>query len=159
VALDFAKANPGTMLLAAPDHNTGGLSLGNRSVNWTYTDITVEDLLDPLKGMQTTAEFIAGTLPEEGIQRSRTPGRRQAVLGHRSERRMPNDIIAYEKDPDVYGYGYSIAKVVSERHTVLGWTSHGHSGEDLPFWSYGTNAPVGHIDNTDFAWTWPRRSV
>jgi alkaline phosphatase len=145
VALDFAKANPGTMLLAAPDHNTGGLTLGNRSVNWTYTDITVEDLLDPLRGMKTTAEFIAGTLPEG--RDPEIPELQAAVLQYWGIELSDEDaaeIIAYEKDPDVYGYGYSIAKVVSERHTVLGWTSHGHSGEDLPFWSYGTNAPVGH---------------
>ena len=153
VALEFAKLNPGAMLLAAPDHNTGGLALGNRSVNWTYTDITVEDLLDPLKGMKTTAEFIAGTLPEEGP----TPGEIQAAVSKYWGIELSDDdaawIIEYEKDPDVFGFGYAIATVVSERHTVLGWTSHGHTGEDLPFWSYGANAPVGHIDNTDFAWT------
>ncbi|QVL46865.1 MAG: alkaline phosphatase [Thiocapsa sp.] len=153
VALEFAKTNPGTMLLAAPDHNTGGLTLGNRSVNWTYTDITVEDLLDPVKGMQTTAQLIAGTLPEG---RDPTPAELQAAVlqywGITLSEEDAQEIIAYEKDPDVNGYGYSIPKIVSERHTVLGWTSHGHSGEDLPFWSFGTNAPVGHIDNTDFAW-------
>ncbi len=151
VALDFAKANPDTIILAAPDHNTGGLSLGNRSTNWTYVDISVEALLDPIRGMRTTAEFIAGKLDNNP-----TPAAIQAAVarywGITLSDEDAQEIIDYEKDPDVFGYGYSIAKVVSERHTVLGWTSHGHTGEDVPFWSYGASAPVGHIDNTDFAW-------
>jgi len=151
VALEFAKATPGTMILAAPDHNTGGLSLGNRSTNWTYVDISVEDLLDPIRGMQTTADFIAGKLPSNPTVAD-IQGAVQQYWGITLSDEDAEWIIEYEKDPDVFGFGYSIPTVVSERHTILGWTSHGHTGEDLPFWSYGTNAPVGFIDNTDFAW-------
>jgi alkaline phosphatase len=161
VALDFAKQNGETMLLAAPDHNTGGLALGNRSVNWTYTSITVEDLLDPIRGMQTTAGFIAnvfadsiGTDEDGNLLRDPTPREiRAAVKQYWGIDLSPKDarkIIAYEKDPDVFGFGYAIPKIVSERHTILGWTSHGHSGEDLPYWSFGDSAPIGHIDITDF---------
>ncbi len=151
VALDFAKANPGTMILAAPDHNTGGLSLGNYRTNWTYVDISVEDLLDPIRGMQTTAEFIARKLPENPTAADIQGAVRQ-YWGITISEEDAEWIIEYEKHPDVFGFGYAIGTVVSERYTVLGWTSHGHTGEDVPFWSYGTNAPVGHIDNTDFAW-------
>jgi alkaline phosphatase len=137
VALDFAKANPhDTLILAAPDHNTGGLALGNATVHWTYTDITVEDLLDPIKGMQTTAQLMARDLPPQP-----TPGDIQAVVqqywGIELSVKDAEDIIAYETDPDVFGFGYAISKIVSERHTILSWASHGHTGEDLPFWSYG----------------------
>lgn len=43
----------------------------------------------------------------------------------------------------------AIAKVVSANHTVFGWTTHGHTGEDVALWSYGPMAPIGQIDNTD----------
>jgi alkaline phosphatase len=158
VALEFAKATPGTMLLSAPDHNTGGLSLGNRLTNASYVDVSVEDLIVPIRNMSTTAELIAGKLgtnpTADAIQ--------AAVLqywGIELTIQDAEDIKAYAGQPyepptvtSPIGYGYAIAKIVSERYTLLGWTSHGHTGEDLPFWSYGTNAPVGHIDNTDFAW-------
>lgn len=27
---------------------------------------------------------------------------------------------------------YAISAVISDRYTVIGWTTHGHSGEDVP---------------------------
>lgn len=150
VALEFAKSNPNTLVIAAPDHNTGGMSLGNRRSNWTYVDISVEKLLAPVNKMKTTAQFIASKLPK-----TPSPADIQKAVsdywGIALTEQDAQDIIEYEKDPDVLGFGYSIAKIVSERYTLLGWTSHGHTGEDVPYWSYGPNAPVGHIDNTDFA--------
>lgn len=46
---------------------------------------------------------------------------------------------------------YSISEVISKNHTVIGWTSHGHCGEDVPLWTYGPDRPVGHMDNTEIA--------
>jgi alkaline phosphatase len=58
---------------------------------------------------------------------------------------------------DFYGNGkglsldYAISEVISRNHTVIGWTTHGHSGEDVPLWAYGSNHPTGYIDNTEIA--------
>ena len=50
------------------------------------------------------------------------------------------------------GLSYALARSVSTYHTVIGWTTHGHTGETVPFWAT-TNfgAPANVIDNTDLA--------
>jgi len=149
VALDFAKANPDTMILAAPDHNTGGLSLGNRSTDNTYVSVTVEQLLDPVRGMKTTSGYIEAQLGKEPT----TEDIKGAVKTYWNVALSDDEVAAIIKEAKTVGYAYAIANIVSKGHTVFGWTTYGHTGEDVPFWSYGASAPVGHIDNTDFAWT------
>jgi alkaline phosphatase len=46
---------------------------------------------------------------------------------------------------------YAIATVVSRDFTVFGWTTYGHTGEDVPIWSYGPYRMVGGFDNTRVA--------
>jgi alkaline phosphatase len=45
----------------------------------------------------------------------------------------------------------AIGEVISREHTIIGWTTHGHNGIDVPIWSYGPNRPIGFFDNTDMA--------
>ena len=33
------------------------------------------------------------------------------------------------------GLSYALARTVSTYHTVIGWTTHGHTGETVPFWA------------------------
>jgi alkaline phosphatase len=149
VALDFAKANPDTIILAAPDHNTGGLSLGNRSTDNSYVSVSVEQLLDPVRGMKTTSGYIRAQLGE-----TPTSGDiKEAVSNYWGIALSDEEVAAIVEEAKSVGYAYAIANIVSKGHTVFGWTTYGHTGEDVPFWSYGASAPVGHIDNTDFAWT------
>lgn len=149
VALDFAKANPDTMILAAPDHNTGGLSLGNRSTDNSYVSITVEQLLNPVRGMKTTSGYIAAQLGKTPT----TEDIKDAVSTYWDVMLSDDEVAAIVEEAKSVGYAYAIANIVSKGHTVLGWTTYGHTGEDVPFWSFGAGAPVGHIDNTDLAWT------
>lgn len=44
VAIDFAKLNKETLVLACSDHSTGGLKIGNSFHG--YVDVTVEALVD-----------------------------------------------------------------------------------------------------------------
>ena len=55
VALDFAKKDGQTLVLALPDHNTGGLSIGNRRSDSYYARLQPEALIAPLKKMQLSA--------------------------------------------------------------------------------------------------------
>ena len=47
VAVDFAEADGNTLVLVFADHNTGGMTIGNFSTS--YTDLTLEELMTPLK--------------------------------------------------------------------------------------------------------------
>jgi alkaline phosphatase len=41
-----------------------------------------------------------------------------------------------------------MARVISNNYTVIGWTTHGHNGEDVPVWVYPCSPALGTIDNT-----------
>jgi alkaline phosphatase len=108
----------------------------------------VEDLLDPLKGMKITSEGLAAKIGDDA-----SASNVKALLGQWW------GIDATDKDIGeilelVNGgmsMSYALSRVVSENHTVFGWTTHGHSGEDVPLWSYGPGRPVGLYDNTELA--------
>jgi alkaline phosphatase len=149
VALDFAKADGNTLVLAFPDHNTGGLSLGNSSTDRTYTKAKVEDLIAPLAGMSRTAAYIARRITDPS-----------------SDVQIETEIEAYWTSIDVtpedvgeikskhaggLDLDYAIAEVISKNHTILGLTTHGHTGEDVPLWSYGPKRLIGRFDNTELA--------
>jgi alkaline phosphatase len=145
VALDFAKQSGDTLLLGAPDHNTGAMTIGNWSTSSTYTGITVEQLLDPLRGMKVTSGYLAGQLPDEPD----AAAIKSTVAEYWGIMLSDEDVAEIQAEAEAVGYTYAIAKVVSANHTVFGWTTHGHTGEDVTLWSYGPMAPVGQLDNTD----------
>ena len=55
------------------------------------------------------------------------------------------------RDNAVDSLARAISRIISEKYTVLGWTTNDHTGEDVPLWAYGPNRPVGLCDNTDLA--------
>jgi alkaline phosphatase len=147
VACDFAEQDGRTLVLAFPDHNTGGMKLGHYTTAMGYTETRIEDLVGPLKGMTITspglvymlddvtdnAELAAKTLQYWGLD-------------------LTDDDIAEIRalEPSV-GLAYALARMVSKNYTVIGWTTHGHTGETVPVWIHGADAPVGTIDNTELA--------
>ncbi len=55
IAVDFAEKDGHTLVIVFPDHNTGGMTIGNYGTS--YTDLTVEELLNPLMGEEGTVEI------------------------------------------------------------------------------------------------------
>ncbi|MGB9928371.1 MAG: alkaline phosphatase [Methanosarcina sp.] len=149
VAVDFAKKDGHTLVLAFPDHNTGGMTIGSYT-DAEYESTTIEEVVQPLKGMKLNSIGVAtkiGTnLSPENIK---TQLKTWWGIDATDE-----DIVEILK---LYNNGkgtpldYSISKVVSQNHTVIGWTSYGHCGEDVPLWAYGPGHPAGHMDNTEIA--------
>jgi alkaline phosphatase len=147
-ACDFAEEDGRTLVLAYPDHNTGGMKIGQYFTSVAYTATTVEDLLTPLDGMKMSAN---------GVVRMMADDSDDALIASVSE----NWGLAITQDDvdEIRAYmekmgqdlSYSMAAVLSKNYTVIGWTTHGHNGETVPVWVYGADAPVGTIDNTDLA--------
>ncbi|AKB52746.1 Alkaline phosphatase [Methanosarcina barkeri str. Wiesmoor] len=149
VAVDFAKKDGHTLVLASPDHNTGGMTIGSNSDS-NYTSTTVEDVIEPLKGMKlssTGLETKIGTnLSSENIKKQ--------LKNWWSIDATDEDIAEILKlynDGKGLSLDYAISEVISRNHTVIGWTTHGHSGDDVPLWAYGPNDLTGHVDNTEIA--------
>ena len=177
-AVDFAEKDGNTLVIAFPDHNTGGLTIGNYITHFNrgygyptsddprahYTDTTVEDLLSPLDGMKMTAAAMAGLIQDEieaagGCDDSCVEDKVKAGISahwgiaitdeQAKEIRLLKDVPT--SSSYTMGLEYAMAEIVSRDHTLLGWTTHGHTGEDVPLWTYGKNRLIGLFDNTDIA--------
>lgn len=151
VALDYAKADGDTLVLAYPDHNTGGMDIGNRAYNRTYTGLTVEDLLDPIKGMTVTAGSVADAIGSDDSDANMITQIQElwGITIDAAECQEIRDMAA----GDAGSLSYALARIISKNHTAIGWTSHGHNAEDVPVWAYGPGAPKGLVDNTELAET------
>ncbi|THB79893.1 MAG: alkaline phosphatase [Desulfobacteraceae bacterium] len=148
-ACDFADQNPGTLVLAYPDHNTGGMKIGHYYTAMGYTETTIEDLVDPLKGMTITAGGLTRMMGSDTSVANiiATISLYWNIVIDETE---AQEILDYDEETGA-GLSYSISHVISKNHTAIGWTTHGHNGETVPLWVYGADAPAGIIDNTELA--------
>lgn len=147
VALDFAKKDGQTLVLALPDHNTGGLTIGNRRSNDSYGQLTPELLLAPLKKMRRSAAALWQSLGED-----RSPENIQKAVrqdwGLEISRDQAQQIAELAKQFGKDGH-YALGEVICPNYTHLGWTTHGHTGGDVPLFAYGPSRPVGLLDAQD----------
>ncbi len=147
VALDFAKKDGQTLVLALPDHNTGGLSIGNRRTDETYDQLTPELLLAPLKKMRRSAAALWQSLGED-----KSPDNIQKAVhqdwGVEITREQAQQIADLAKQYGKEGH-YALGEVICAHYTHLGWTTHGHTGGDVPLFAYGPFRPVGLLDAQD----------
>jgi alkaline phosphatase len=168
VAVEFAEENGDTLVIAFPDHNTGGMTIGHYETRVPYTATTVADLLGPLVTMDTTSTGITSTGLERMIDADvrdglalpqaiaenldewwGIPGLNQPLCSDEQETDdLVDEILALE--PEV-GLAYAIAEVISRNCTVFGWTTNGHTGEDVPLWVHDADEAYGVIENTELA--------
>ncbi|THB66483.1 MAG: alkaline phosphatase [Gammaproteobacteria bacterium] len=148
VAVDFAKNDGQTVVIAFPDHNTGALSIGNVNTDKSYTALSVEDMMEPLKGMKITggglASKIGGDMSHENIIANV-----KEWWGLDITMTDVDEVIAHMNEG--WSLSYALGYVISKNYTVFGWTTHGHNAEDVQIWTYGINRLLGTIDNTDLA--------
>jgi alkaline phosphatase len=148
VAVDFAKKDGHTLVLVFPDHNTGGMSIGSYS-DLDYTSTTVEDVIGPLKGMKLNSIGVASK-----IGKDRSPENIKAQLktwwGIDATDDDVTEILKLYNN-EGYPLDYALSDVISRNHTVIGWTTNGHDGSDVPLWDYGPDRLTGHVDNTEIA--------
>jgi alkaline phosphatase len=147
VAADFAEADGRTAVMAYPDHNTGGMKIGHYYTAMGYTETTIEDLVAPLEGMTMTANGVVAKMTDSTDAALKTSVKENWGIELSAE-----DVADIRELESQVGLSYALARVVSAYHTVIGWTTHGHTGETVPFWAT-TNfgAPANVIDNTDLA--------
>ena len=153
-ALDFAKKDGHTLVLAFSDHNCGGMSIGNYATSGSYTQMKLEALLEPLRKMKLST---VGLWRKVGADK--TPENIKAVVrefwGLDITDEEAKQILAlapkYDKDPN-YGFG----EVICPKYTYIGWTSHGHTGGDVPLFAFGPGRPVGLLDGPDIGKTCAR---
>ncbi|HDX9613780.1 TPA: alkaline phosphatase [Bacillus toyonensis] len=145
-ALKFAKKDGNTMLIAVADHGNSGISIGNMNTTKGYNTTPVSAYIAPLKKATMTLE---GTTNKLKSDLSNVEGVAKLYgldnLTHDEKEKLK----ATKKKMDV---GRILTTLLANRANI-GFTTGGHTGEDVFLYSYGPQKPEGFIKNTDIAKT------
>jgi alkaline phosphatase len=153
VALRFAAshAEQRTLVLIFPDHDCGGLSLGSEDVK-SY-EFQPDDMIDIVNNASLTADGV------EILFRNRPDNTNPDVIRRIMTQYYGIDDLTLEEidfiqaelsDTGYYNLRTIIGPILSKRAGV-GWTTFGHTGNDVPMFSYGLNRVPRTIDNTEIA--------
>ena len=123
-AVEFAKKDGNTLVIVAGDHDTGGMSVGGYGKG--------DANLDVLRNVTATGDFMESKL---NADRSNV---KEVVKQYTNL-----DLTAAEVERIKAANSPSIAinQVVSE-HAIVGWSSSGHTGTDVPLYAFG---PGSHL--------------
>jgi alkaline phosphatase len=160
IALAFAKTRPATEVLVFPDHDNGGMSIGNRSTNKTYTDLNPEKVGKPIRNISITSDGLLDSL----IRLSKTGkavdsvtvvlhlGSLMGISGISSEDVADiGKIIISVKDRKTGNADVAAIGSILNRRCAVGWTTYGHAANDVPFFSLRKKSHEV-IDNTQIAY-------
>lgn len=153
VAFEFARSDPKqkTLVLVFPDHDCGGMSLGNGLVE-AY-EFPPDDMVNVLSEASLTAEGLE-TLLRHHVDNT-NPEVVQQIISQYFGIDDPTDeeinaIITELSDTGYVSLRTIIGPMISAR-AGIGWTTFGHTGNDGPMFSYGLSRVPQIIDNTDIA--------
>jgi alkaline phosphatase len=138
-AIEFAKKDKHTLVIATADHSTGGYSIGADGIyNW---------FPEPIKAAERTPDFMAAEIAN-GADIEET-------LSNYIDLELTSEEINSVKAAavgDVTDIDNAIEEIFNKRsHT--GWTTSGHTGEDVNVYAFGPSreALAGKVENTDLA--------
>ena len=139
-AIEFAKKDKNTLVVATADHSTGGFSIGADGIyNWFG---------EPIKAAKRTPDFMAqqivdGAGVEETLSEFIDLELTSAEIGAVKTAAETKDLTKIDN---------AIEEIFNER-THTGWTTGGHTGEDVPVYAFGPSSGefAGQMENTDHA--------
>lgn len=140
-AIEFAKKDKNTMVIAVSDHGNSGISIGNQNTNSSYPAISVSTYIDPLKKATLTLE---GALKQLKSDKSNVL---EVAALYGIDNPTPAETKAINESTNL---GKTLVQLLATRANI-GFTTGGHTGEDLFMYSYGPGKPVGFVENTDIA--------
>ncbi|MED1597185.1 MULTISPECIES: alkaline phosphatase [Bacillus] len=145
-ALQFAKKDGNTMVIALADHGNSGISIGNKNTTKGYDTTPVSAYIAPLKKAKMTLEGATNKLKDDlsNIKEVAALYGLDNLTDDEKEK-----LKAAQKKADV---GPILTKLLANRANI-GFTTGGHTGEDVFLYSYGPGKPYGFVQNTDIAKT------
>ncbi|MBU8713781.1 alkaline phosphatase [Brevibacillus parabrevis] len=136
-AIDFAKKDGNTLVVATADHSTGGLSVGAKE-EYNF-------LVGPIKAAKRTPDFISAEIAK-GANVEETLKKYIDLQLTPEEIASVNKAAATKKQVDID----NAIEAIFDKRTFTGWTTGGHTGEDVNVYAYGPGKEqfAGLIDNT-----------
>ncbi|WP_248562925.1 alkaline phosphatase [Niallia sp. NCCP-28] len=139
-AIEFAQKDKNTLVVATADHSTGGFSIAaNGDYNWHA---------EPIKAAKKTPDFIAEQILK-GENVEKTLKKYIALSLTKKEIQSVQDAADSKNFTTIDN---AIEDIFNTRSNT-GWTTGGHTGEDVPVYAYGPKSDLfaGQKDNTDHA--------
>jgi alkaline phosphatase len=147
VVRTFVKSNGKTLLIIAPDHDTGGMTITGTNLvsNLLAFPISPKDMTKKVEKSEkdvtvsTVSAAIAQeykvTIPAEELEKVFKANEKE--YGKRSKKDQVQHVL--EK----------VARLVNTYVFGVSYTTGGHTEIDVPLWSTGPKAMSGQVDNTD----------
>jgi len=140
VVTDFARQDGNTLVVVTADHSTGGLTLGaNSEYKW---------LPDVVHKVHASAE----SMIKQMLEKKEVASIWNQNIEFKLEAEQQNKLEKLLAKNDPEAMYKTLVKIISDR-SFTGWTTTGHTGEDVAVIAYGVGAEQfkGFQDNTDIA--------
>lgn len=144
VALEFAKKDGNTVVVAATDHANSGISVGAQSTTKDYDKRPLSDFIDPLKKASLTGEGLEKVLNAD----------RSNIVDVMAQYYGISDLTEEEiqtiKDAKPGSMNYAVGPMMGKRANI-GFTTGGHTGGDVTLYCYAPDTIdilSGVVDNT-----------
>lgn len=165
-AIDFAKKDGNTVVIALADHCTGGMSIGKYGLS-NYSKRTKTELFQPILNFKMSIDALGNRLNAEPYEKLRevfkecegidlTDEEVELIVnskGYKSSP-IPVELRKGQEDKPLYSPSFSglLAKILNN-HCCLGWSSSGHTGDDVFLACYHPKGqiPVGMNTNVEIA--------
>lgn len=150
-AVEFAKKDGNTLIIAVTDHGNSGISIGDRSTSNNYDKTHWTAFINPLKKAKVTGEGFEAILEEQSAQQDATKIRALAKewLGIDD---LTDTEVKEIKQGKAGDLNYVIGPILAKR-AKIGFTTNGHTGEDVVLYSLDPRGRLigGLMDNTEVA--------
>lgn len=146
-ALEFARRDGQTLIIACADHGNGGMTIGSKEVYSFYEKVPYERLMEPLKKARLTGAGVASLLMGD---RSEEAVRQIMETYYGLSDLTVAEVTAIQETRKASALMTVIGHMLSAR-SAIGWVYAGHSGEDVFLYSYGPAKLTGLVENTYIA--------
>ncbi|GAA0315654.1 alkaline phosphatase [Bacillus carboniphilus] len=141
-AVEFAKVDKNTLVIAVTDHGNSGLTMGNGSTNNNYASSPSTKFIEPLKQAKLS---VSGAVSILKTDRSNLV----EVASYYGVKDLDRTELKQLKKAKRTSEIENLLTQYLAKRAHLGFTTHGHTGEDVFLYAYGPGKPSGLINNVD----------
>ncbi len=165
VAMDFAKKDGHTLVVVMPDHQTGGVSLGNSNHNKGYASLSHHEIFGKISHFNKSVDKAVRDIvtATKSLKKEKKGDYIWLLTGSSLRNEFQIDYIPDEEVKYLAGVikrngtGDSSVRTfahIVNHYTSIGWTTHGHNGGDVFLAVYHpdeTRILQGMVDNEEIA--------
>lgn len=143
-AVEFAEKDGNTLVIAVTDHGNSGITIGNQNTTSGYDRMDITQYINPLKEAKLTVEGAISLLKEDRSNLTEVA----ALYGLNNL--TTEELAALNATTTNNEISAVMVRLLAERANI-GYTTGGHTGDDVFLYSFGPSKVTGLVDNTDLA--------